>query len=393
MTRILLFAMLAAGLLASSPSPAQAITQEQKTMLDQLDLLDRQEFIAQVEKAQACISSRDFACAEKRLAKAAKFVTDSQDKKALQLAKNDLAAERQRAVEEELQRREEERRRAEEERRRAEEERQRAERLEQERWQAERDALEEEADRGPTTAEMIKIAGDQFLQSYANELEKSRAAKMQAYEWARQREAEVKAENARRQAEFARRSAQLESERMARERSAAAQRNESERQAVAEARRLEEQRNAELRRQQEAQRQKEQRQKEQQERERRLEEERRKQEERRRQEAEKLAKQQEEERARADYLLKMRSGIRLGARNCYGETHVGGTRPAGKEVVGCIDVAFTAYCPGANGGTSGLLKTFTGFDAGCFGDTTRIEKPSCNPRELRIVVDEVRECR
>jgi hypothetical protein len=88
----------------------------------------------------------------------------------------------------------------------------------------------------------------------------------------------------------------------------------------------------------------------------------------------------------------MRNGIRLGARNCYGETHVGGRRPGGKEVVSCISVAFTAYCPGSSAGISGVANNFVGFDMGCFGDTTRIATPPCKPSELRVIVDEVRPC-
>jgi len=123
----------------------------------------------------------------------------------------------------------------------------------------------------------------------------------------------------------------------------------------------------------------------------RKEEEQRKEEAARREE-ERLAQQRAEEQAKTNYLARMRSGIRLAARNCYGETHVGGSRPSGKEAVSCIDVSFTAYCPGSNVGISAVAKNFTGFDVGCFGDTTKIAKPSCAPNNLKVVVDDVRAC-
>lgn len=108
--------------------------------------------------------------------------------------------------------------------------------------------------------------------------------------------------------------------------------------------------------------------------------------------ADKEREAQAEKQVKANYLARMRSDIRLAARNCYGETHVGGSRPSGKEAVSCIDVSFTAYCPGSNIGISAVAKNFTGFDAGCFGDTTKISKPSCSPSNLKVVVDDVRVC-
>jgi hypothetical protein len=109
-------------------------------------------------------------------------------------------------------------------------------------------------------------------------------------------------------------------------------------------------------------------------------------------EQERLRKQQEETLAQDQYLERMRREIRLGARNCYGETTVGGKRPGGKAAVSCIDVSFTAYCPGSAVGIKGTLKNFIDFDMGCFGDTTKIDKPTCKANELKIVVDDVRRC-
>jgi len=73
------------------------MTDQQKKMinqLDQLDQLDHLEFTAQIDKANACISARDYGCAEKKIAKAAKYAINPHDKNTLRLVKQDLAAER-----------------------------------------------------------------------------------------------------------------------------------------------------------------------------------------------------------------------------------------------------------------------------------------------------------
>ena len=73
------------------------LTDQQKKMisqLDQLDQLDHLEFMAQTDKAHACIRARDYACAEKKIAKAAKYAINSKDKAALRLTKQNLATER-----------------------------------------------------------------------------------------------------------------------------------------------------------------------------------------------------------------------------------------------------------------------------------------------------------
>jgi hypothetical protein len=85
----------------------------------------------------------------------------------------------------------------------------------------------------------------------------------------------------------------------------------------------------------------------------------------------------------------MKAGIRLAAKNCFGEIVIGGQKPrvAGKNY--SIDVYFTAYCPGSSVGISGVLPGFTGFDTGCYGDTASIAKPPCKASKLRVVVDRV----
>lgn len=116
-----------------APLPSNAMTAaEQKNMLDQLDQLDQldhMDFLELEEKANACIRARDFDCAEKKIAKAARSAGNSKDKTALGYLKQRLAAERTVMSEEraEARRREklaEEREEARRREERAEEERQ-----------------------------------------------------------------------------------------------------------------------------------------------------------------------------------------------------------------------------------------------------------------------------
>jgi hypothetical protein len=90
-------------LLALSPN-AMALTEQQQAMLDQIqqmDEVDHLEFEAQDSKANACIQARDFDCAEQRIAKAAKFINNREDRKVLALTRESLAMERK-AVDDEI---------------------------------------------------------------------------------------------------------------------------------------------------------------------------------------------------------------------------------------------------------------------------------------------------
>ncbi len=93
--------ILIVSLIVFSSLPTLAMTVQQKKMIDQLDQLDHLDFIEEYEKANVCIQTRDFACAEKKIAKAAKYVVTSKDKQSLRLIKQSLAEERK-AVQEEL---------------------------------------------------------------------------------------------------------------------------------------------------------------------------------------------------------------------------------------------------------------------------------------------------
>ena len=88
----------------------------------------------------------------------------------------------------------------------------------------------------------------------------------------------------------------------------------------------------------------------------------------------------------------MRSGIRLGVKNCFGSYEVGGNRPNIKpEAVGCINVHYRARCAGSMVNYDGIHKNFIGGGPGCFGDTSTISpKPACPAEQVSVEVIDVR---
>ncbi len=374
---------LAGALLCAATLAPQAATQQE--LIRALDELDREEMLDALAEARSCIYKRRFDCADKQLKKARKVANSGADKREIKSAETELAREVA-AYEAEQAREREERRREERERERQEEMERRAEMAERRRQQEE-EAEEREANRRDLAnhfqSKLNEIAAfqrnmNQQAQLTAQLVEQAKAQK--------QAQADQRAAERQRQADE-RREQQLAQQRQAQ---AASERREAERQREAE--RLERERKAEeARRQREEERRRA-------EEERRLAAERRAEEQRKR-EAEALARKQAEEQRIADErrkeqetLEQLRSGIRLGAANCYGETHVGGKLPKGVKGSMCINVRFTAYCPGDGVGIRGEAKNFIGFDVGCFGDTTRIQTPTCKPKDLRVEVDDVVKC-
>jgi len=376
----LVFSMATLAIAALDPSLLE--------MSEQMDGIEQQEFQSAIDKANACTSARNFPCAESELAKAAKVANTGKDKKMLLASRNGLAKEKQQLAYE-IKRAEEERQaqiRRDEEEKQAQ--RRRKEEREERLWQEKYAAHQEEGRQSAREAwaglgAYIQQQGADISSTMANIDRQTNAAVRESNRVRAEQAAERERARAEKEEREAERRREAERDRAAR---ADAQRTADAKRAQEEARI----------RQQEQERQQEQARKKEQERRKeqaRQEELARKQEQARKkaeEEKAKLAEQQAEEQAMADYLEKMRTGIRLGARNCYGEIHVGGSRPSGKAVVDCIDVAFTAYCPGSASGISGVAKNFIGFDMGCFGDTTQIAKPDCKPGELRIVVDSVK---
>lgn len=374
---------LAAALLCTASLAPQAATQQE--LIRALDELDREEMLDALADARSCIYRRQFDCAEKQLKKARKVANTSADRREVKSVETELTRE--------VAAKEAEDAREREERRRAERERERVEEIERQERLAERRRQQEEEDEAREASrrdvlnhfqnKMNEIAAFQRNMNQQAQLTAQLVAQAQA-----QKQAEANARAAERQRQVdEQRERQAAQQRVAQ---ANAERQDAERRREAE--RLERERKAEeARRQREEERRRA-------EEERRVANERRAEEQRKR-EAEALARKQAEEQRIADEKRKeqetlelLRYGIRLGAANCYGETHVGGKLPKGVKKDLCINVRFTAYCPGDGVGTKGEAKNFIGFDVGCFGDTTRIPTPACKAKELRVEVDEVVKC-
>jgi len=113
---------LMALLLAGALVPASA--KDLLDMSDDLDRLDKQDFVSFVDKANACTRARNFSCSETELTKAQKVANDNHDRQMLVAARQNIADEKHTIAEEERQRAEAEARRREAEaiaRRQAEE--------------------------------------------------------------------------------------------------------------------------------------------------------------------------------------------------------------------------------------------------------------------------------
>lgn len=372
-------------------------------MSDQIDKSEKQDFQAALDRANACTRARNFPCAESELAKAKKVANSGQDKKILLASQNNLANERQQLASE-IRRAEQERQaqidREENERqaqlREEEEQRQAAIRSDEERearlFREEQQARAE--DDRQSTRDAYNSIGAEILRKGAEN-----AAILGRID--RQTNAAIRDSNrilAAQAAERNRARTEREEGEAERRRDAARKRADTQRLAQVQER---DETNARNKRKADTARVQEEREQK------RIEDERRNQEsrdsmERKRiaeteaakQKAEaaatKLAEQQVEQRAQGLYLQAMKNGIRLGAKNCFGQYEVGGTMPKTKEVVSCIDVHYRARCEGNTVSYDGIIKNFTGFDAGCFGDTTTISpKPACPAEQVRIDVTEV----
>jgi hypothetical protein len=76
--------------------PAAAMTEQQKKMMEQMDLLDqmdRMDFLETNNAARDCIRNRDFVCAEKKISQAARYMSSSRDKAELEQTRQNLASE------------------------------------------------------------------------------------------------------------------------------------------------------------------------------------------------------------------------------------------------------------------------------------------------------------
>jgi hypothetical protein len=381
------------------PAPANDLLK----MTEQLDRLDRTEMLALLEKAETCVQSNDFPCAEAQLAKARKFARSGQNvgdwtrvSGVLDRAKTRVALARlaQQQAEEEAAR--ERRRIAREEEEERERERRREERL------AARERERDEArEAQPSTASQMLGAFNATIQNYNNfnaQVNAQQQAIQRQANAARARESEAERIRQHAAQRLADERSRIDEQRAARERrqqdTATAEKSRAD-QARAEA-------NAERERAQRAQAEQEERkrtllaeQAAQREREQRAAETRQRQE---REKAERMAKQEADkaaaEKQMADFYAAMARGIRLVAINCFGQHSATGTLPKLKEPSGgsCIDVNYEASCPDNRPPIRGVAKNFVGM-AGCFGDTYEFSpKPACDIKDVRVRVTSVQGC-
>jgi hypothetical protein len=195
--------------LAAITLPASASSIKSKDpfeMMDDLDKLDKDDFVVAVAKADACTRARDFACAESALAKASKLVTASEDKSRLLASNQTLTAEKRQVVlEEQARERERERERELERQRVREEERQRVLAVQRE-MQAEEDRIAREDARDRELARQQNSIAlynqiNQFAKQYSQLSNSTSNQTQQLYNAAiRQKQAEADAAAAARQA-------------------------------------------------------------------------------------------------------------------------------------------------------------------------------------------------
>ena len=235
--------ILTAALLLNS-GLAAAITAEQQKMIErveQLQRLEREEFLDHLGRARGCIVARDFTCTERSLGSAKKLVNSSRDKNELRLAFLELENERQTQAEEI----ERERRAQQEYEREMEEIRRKQERAEEEAREMERVAQQQardaEDDDDGDDCRSRNCWVDDAIRAIDGAAGQMRKEMRDNYETSRRlqqglAEANQQAEEKRREANYERARneknalAQAEASRLERERTAAARRQELARQ-------------------------------------------------------------------------------------------------------------------------------------------------------------------
>jgi hypothetical protein len=387
-------------------------------MSEQLDKLEKQDFSAALEQANACIRARSFDCSDRELAKAEKAVNGAKDKAALLVARNGLASERQLVADERRRaeetrlasiRREEETRAA--EKRRAEEARLASIRREEEMQAAEerravaRARAAEEAAYVANNSSSGTNVGAAILQGLNSSLSdysriqgihNQTVANVQNLIAERQRREQEQRDRDRAQQER-QRQAQREQQQQAADHQTRA-RQEQFRVAQVEVdvarerqeRARREQENA--RREEEARREAAARAEEARARELRIAQER--QDRIVKQEAEKVAKAKSE----SDFLAEVKRQFKLVARTCpggEGRYFALGVNPNIKpEIVACYGIQFRAICRGGGISAYGSTSHFRSVANSCFaGEAVPIEpKLNCKPEDIQITVTEVTPC-
>lgn len=370
---------------ASSPADMQRMTK-------MLDELDHQEFEDQLARARSLIRKRDLAKAADALEKAKRLRHTQDDRDEYQAVYQALVDEGDRIEQEQELARQE---KAEEERlQREQEELERQERLAREADEArEREetrqyiansimdginrigqAYEESARIQQQANALVAQAQREKQEAADREYERKRAEQQAAYERAQEAAAER-----RRAYEVAQ--AQQAEARTRQEEALRAQREAAEQKAAAaaqERQQQEEKRQQELARQEAA-------------------------EERKRKEAEaaaaKRAAEEAEKRADQEYLQQLTEGTQLYAIRCPdGGEHkyyvVGKLPRISPRRVSCVDVEYTATCPGSAVRYTGRGFNFTGISTDCFsGDVYTIPTtPACPVEQVKVHADAIVNC-
>jgi hypothetical protein len=356
---------------------------------DQLDEQDRQEFNLRIDRANTCIQSRNFACAEKQLGQAKSYANGSRDRRVLQKTMESLELQRQLALRDDA----------------------------KNKYAGEREVVESNAEnaQSETDARRQRALADARESSARQEESRQAARDRERKEDRRQPKDDILGglretiESSNRMSEITNRSVAEINRRAAEEERARAHLQQEKREQAAQRRRDDErdrnsrlasadaQRERDQRAERERAREAEQRrQREEQaaaDRRAREQEQARLQEERRQQAARAAEEKRAEEKRKADYLAALRQGIRLKATKCpdgEGLYYVTGSMPRIKEELGCVDVYYRASCPGSAVSSNGVIKTFV--PGGCFsGDAATIApKPACAVEQVRVEVSDVR---
>lgn len=106
-------------------------------------------------------------------------------------------------------------------------------------------------------------------------------------------------------------------------------------------------------------------------------------------------KQEDKQIKKQNYMQRVKGGIKLAAKKCYGGHYVGGYIPEFKpEVVVCMDVYFEARCKNNSHQIhKGVLTAMVSNVAGCFGDNVEVKpKLSCEAEDYVVKVTQVKEC-
>jgi len=375
-------------LLVCTSLTTQAVASDLLRLMDRMDKIDKQDFQSLLKKANDCIRSRDFPCAEDQLRKSKALAADSADKQSHASAERALTEEKT-AIAQENERKQVQARRD----------------MEMRDAQAKADVVR-------MNCERLCPVRSQFNSCIAQRLDSNRCddgentPTQSAAQMFSDTAAQMRADRARISSIHNNAMAGIQAqqaERLAREQQQRAQqqRQEDERRfgQLADARsqdsaqrtrreqdeaRASEQRAAERTRQEAADRAQRERDRER---------------ERAEQAAKKLQEAQDQAKAASDYLAVLTRSTSLLARRCpggEGKYYIVGKKPAIKPaVVSCVDVHYRAQCTNSASFSDGVGDNFVGLGTDCYtGDTYPIEPtPSCKVEEVRVTVRSFAACR